>query len=410
MKKEKEETEQIKNVKYEIEKEIKTLQKEIADEEEALRVLQEIDKITNMEKLEQEKLNVHINAKNELENEKQKQREEIENITQIKIKKKTKNILYLIPGIFLIISVVLFILSYALYGTVGIIASLISSCIISAINFKENKERINEKNKKIENIKNKIEIINNQIKSKEKDIKDVKTKLQYNTKLQKENLYMKSINAKRIIDGNIYDVGGIIKQQNHINGLKLNLKQKEMKKEQINEKIERLNEITERLNSKTEELKDILEYNEAINIAKETMRNAYTEMKENITPKFTENLSKTIEKITKGKYKKVIVNEEKGLAVEAENGNYITGAYLSQGTTDQLYFALRISSLDELISENMMVILDETFAYFDTNRLENVLRFLNENYSEKQIIILTCTKREIEIMDSIGIKYNEIEL
>ena len=58
----------------------------------------------------------------------------------------------------------------------------------------------------------------------------------------------------------------------------------------------------------------------------------------------------------------------------------------------------------------MLVILDETFAYFDTKRLENVLKFIDENYKEKQIIILTCTKREIEIMDNININYNKIEL
>ena len=36
---------------------------------------------------------------------------------------------------------------------------------------------------------------------------------------------------------------------------------------------------------------------------------AYTKMKENVTPKFTENLSKNIEKISDGKYKKVKIND-----------------------------------------------------------------------------------------------------
>lgn len=78
------------------------------------------------------------------------------------------------------------------------------------------------------------------------------------------------------------------------------------------------------------------------------------------------------------------------------------------GTIDQLYLSLRISSINELTPENMPIILDETFAFFDEKRLENVLRFLNENYGDKQIIILTCTMRECELLRKIGINYNEI--
>lgn len=58
----------------------------------------------------------------------------------------------------------------------------------------------------------------------------------------------------------------------------------------------------------------------------------------------------------------------------------------------------------------MMIILDETFAYFDKTRLTNVLQFLNENYKDKQIIILTCTEREIEVLNEKNIEYNKIKL
>ena len=83
---------------------------------------------------------------------------------------------------------------------------------------------------------------------------------------------------------------------------------------------------------------------------------------------------------------------------------------LSTGTIDQLYLSLRISSLDELVEENMPIILDETFAYFDTERLENVLKFLSNKYSNRQIIILTCTNREIESLNKNEIEYHYIEI
>lgn len=58
----------------------------------------------------------------------------------------------------------------------------------------------------------------------------------------------------------------------------------------------------------------------------------------------------------------------------------------------------------------MPIILDETFAYFDKNRLENILEFLNSEYSNKQILILTCTNREEEVLKNKGISYNKVSL
>ena len=58
----------------------------------------------------------------------------------------------------------------------------------------------------------------------------------------------------------------------------------------------------------------------------------------------------------------------------------------------------------------MPIILDETFAYFDDNRLENVLWFLNSNYRDKQVIILTCTDREIQALKNISVNFNKIVL
>ena len=150
--------------------------------------------------------------------------------------------------------------------------------------------------------------------------------------------------------------------------------------------------------------------NNSFNIAKEVLQIAYEKMKNNVTPKFTKNLSQTINKISNGKYNKVTMNDEEGLMVELENGEYITADRLSIGTIDQLYLSLRLSMAEEISEEKMPVILDEAFAYFDDYRLENALKFLVEELEENQIILFTCTKREEEILNRLNIKYNLIEL
>ena len=133
-------------------------------------------------------------------------------------------------------------------------------------------------------------------------------------------------------------------------------------------------------------------------------------MKNNVTPKFTANLSQNIEKISDGKYKDVKINDEEGIIIEKENGEYVEIEKLSVGTIEQLYLSLRFSIINELSKETMPIILDEAFAYYDEERLSNILKYLNEKYKNNQIIIFTCTNREIEILDKMNINYTCIEL
>jgi len=133
-------------------------------------------------------------------------------------------------------------------------------------------------------------------------------------------------------------------------------------------------------------------------------------MKNTVTPKFTQELSKNISKITDGKYNNILFNDEDGLIVELENGNYVPASKLSIGTIDQLYLSLRLSMVEELSKEKMPIILDEAFAYYDTQRLENILKYINEKFIGHQIIIFTCTNREKEILKNLNINFNNIEL
>ena len=133
-------------------------------------------------------------------------------------------------------------------------------------------------------------------------------------------------------------------------------------------------------------------------------------MKNSITPKFTKNLSNTVEKISNGKYNKVSINDEQGLIVENQYGDYISAERLSTGTVDQLYLSLRLSMAEEISEEKMPVILDEAFAYYDETRLENILKFLSDELGNHQLIIFTCTNREKNILDKIDVSYNLVEL
>lgn len=56
----------------------------------------------------------------------------------------------------------------------------------------------------------------------------------------------------------------------------------------------------------------------------------------------------------------------------------------------------------------MPIILDESFAYYDNDRLENLLNSFKN--IKKQIIILTCSDREKKILNKLKINYNYLEM
>ena len=159
-----------------------------------------------------------------------------------------------------------------------------------------------------------------------------------------------------------------------------------------------------------EQKEDIVNLSNIINLAKEELEHAYESMKNDVTPKLTKYLGELIEKATNGKYKNVKFSDENGLTVELENGEYVNCSRLSIGTIEQMYLDLRLSILKEISKETMPIILDEPFAYSDDNRLENILEYISKNYTENQVIIFTCTEREKQALEKLGIQYNLVEL
>ena len=61
--------------------------------------------------------------------------------------------------------------------------------------------------------------------------------------------------------------------------------------------------------------------------------------------------------------------------------------------------------LETVSKEKLPLILDEAFAFYDDKRLENVLYFLLEEYKERQVIIFTCSQREIDILQDKDVNY-----
>ena len=71
-------------------------------------------------------------------------------------------------------------------------------------------------------------------------------------------------------------------------------------------------------------------------------------------------------------------------------------SYLSQGTADQLYLALRLALADLLLPrpDACPLILDDAFLTFDDQRLALALEVIQELAQTRQVLLFTCQSRE----------------
>ncbi len=279
-------------------------------------------------------------------------------------------------------------------------------------NQKNNLEKINNEKINIENNKKIYEENLNQLLN---EINKIKTENNLLNNLEENKLinkYEKNINKNEINyllkTGNINNEINLLESE--INNLKIENNRLELQKENIEPQLENLSSLEEELYSLKEQYEELQKNNESIELVKTLLARAYDNMKNSVSPVFTQKLSNSIATITKGKYCKLNFNDEQGLIVELENGNYIPAERLSTGTIDQLYLSLRLAMLDEISNEKVPIILDESFAYYDDERLKNILNYLVNEFNDRQIIIFTCSHREKDILTQENIHYNFVTI
>lgn len=394
--------EEIKNIENEI-----NLSKKIKNKKEEEKV--EIEKINIQEKINFEYENKIINLKNKINNKEEKQYNKLNKINIV------------IISILIILNILINFINVDKIIEKTIIYVTIVYLVFSLIKYFKNKYNKNKiiKAEKIEKIKREkeIEILEENKKNNINEINKIKEEI--DQKNNKElNIIIKEFsnifNKEEIIKIYNLDLNSINNQieilNKEYNNKKIELNTYNIRENENNKKIENKIEYEEQLEYYEEQKAELEELEKTIKLAKNSLEEAYEEMKNEITPKFTKQLSNTVEKISNNKYKNAKFDSEYGLRIERENGEYVDCNRLSIGTMDQLYLSLRLSAMNEISEESMPIILDESFAYYDNERLENILKFISDNYKNNQILIFTCTNREKEILDKLNIEYNLINL
>lgn len=146
---------------------------------------------------------------------------------------------------------------------------------------------------------------------------------------------------------------------------------------------------------------------DAINLAISTIQGLSADIHDSFGLQLNKAVSNIIDTVTNHKYNDLKIDEKLNIKLGVSD-RYIILDRLSAGTIDQVYFALRMAVCDLLLGdEPMPLILDDSFALYDDNRVKAALA---EIAKRNQVLLFSCQKRERQFLEELGIPYNYIEL
>ncbi len=99
--------------------------------------------------------------------------------------------------------------------------------------------------------------------------------------------------------------------------------------------------------------------------------------------------------LTGGRY--VDLELGKKLTVIRKDGKKRDVKYLSRGTAEQLYFALKLAFVEQIKDEiNLPILIDDSFANFDDHRIKYIEQLLKKISENNQVLIFTAQENLVE--------------
>lgn len=161
----------------------------------------------------------------------------------------------------------------------------------------------------------------------------------------------------------------------------------------------------------TEYVKRLQMRHTALTTAVRMLNETLDERRQNFAPKLQDMVGKYLSVLTSQRYDTVMIPKTYALEVQSD-GAYREYRYLSSGTVDQAYLALRVAIANLLKpqdqEEAMPLILDDVLREYDETRAQNALRFLGQQDDQHQLIFFTCHKHLCPLAEKVGFKVKTV--
>lgn len=155
--------------------------------------------------------------------------------------------------------------------------------------------------------------------------------------------------------------------------------------------------LSARLEQVEEELERRRREYQAISIAMETLQQANAQLQQRFSPQLNRAAGALLSRLTGGKYHALSLDKELEASASGERDVLPHSAlYLSKGTVDQIYLAVRLAVCDLCLPDAPLV-LDEALAAFDDVRAKRALELLQELSEQRQILLFSCHNRESQL-------------
>ena len=165
------------------------------------------------------------------------------------------------------------------------------------------------------------------------------------------------------------------------------------------EKIAALREELEKLYTRKAALSSYDRELQAVDLASSRIKELSGRIYHESGDQFLENVSTLLAGLTEGRYNQISLDDRMQVNISTPD-HLLKIDQVSCGTMNQVYLALRLASAQLLTGDaDLPVLLDETFAMYDDERLESALRYLVS--AGRQVILFSCQKRELEILARI---------
>ena len=121
------------------------------------------------------------------------------------------------------------------------------------------------------------------------------------------------------------------------------------------------------------------------------------EMRSEFSPALAKSAASVLSRLTGGAYTELTLDRELNALVRCAGEPVLhESAFLSRGTADQLYLALRLALCDMLLGgeDPCPIVLDDALINFDDARMGYALDYLAEIAQHRQILLFSCHSRE----------------
>lgn len=155
-----------------------------------------------------------------------------------------------------------------------------------------------------------------------------------------------------------------------------------------------------RLDAAGRRISRLEEHYRALELAQDALYKATNELQRRFAPRISKRAQDLFCRMTGGRYPRFTLSGDLSIQTAGEQEDTMRSAqWRSDGTTDQLYLALRLAVAGE-ITPDAPLILDDALVRFDDQRLKSALEILKEESAGKQVILFTCQGREQTIYNS----------